>query len=560
MFCGKCGNENVEGVKFCVKCGADISRLTPPPRDSGGDSLDGQGTGLASDWENEEFTVGSIFANRYEILTPGLRGGMGCVYKCRDTKLNETVALKLIHPRLIKSAQAISRFRQEVSISRRLQHTGIVKVYNLEEYDGKEYFTMEWVEGKTLRQVIEERKRENRPFSLKEASRIMGQLCDALQSAHQETIHRDIKPENVLTIGSSSDMKVKLSDFGIAKMLSPSQFTSTSMQMGTPYYMAPEQKLDSANVDKRADIYALGVVLFELLTLENTIGLEMPSEINKSLPKEIDQVIKKAVVTKPQDRYGDAQELSDALKAVVTNIDNSELRRQEEEVGKEKEKIRQQEEEQRRKADDERKRIEEETTARQRAEENSRRLAEEQKRREQEEQQNREQAETQRKAEEERKKQEEINRQREKEQKNKGFNFGFLAIAIVIIGAFFYFLVCGKKQYVEQRPPEPQRLTMQDNKPKESTPVQHHSLTLSPSFDCKKATTYSERLICSDENLCRLDLQMASLFRKARKKITDREAFKNEQIYWLKNQRDVCTDVESMSKAYQMRIEQLSNY
>jgi serine/threonine protein kinase len=237
-----------------------------------------------------------------------------------------------------------------------------VRVYDLDAWDGKEFFTMEWVEGETLRVIIADRKKAERPFSLDEAYRIISQLSDALSHAHKLTIHRDIKPENIL-VTRDKDLKVKLSDFGIAKMLSPSQFTSTSVQMGTPYYMAPEQKVDAANVDKRADIYALGVVLFELLTLENTIGLDLPSEINKSLPKEIDNVIKKALATKPDDRYGDVKELSDALKKVVDRTSERAERDQkevEEQQKREEEKRLREAEERKQKEADQQKEQEEE--------------------------------------------------------------------------------------------------------------------------------------------------------------------------------------------------------
>ena len=355
MYCPQCRAELPDHAKFCIKCGYDFTRITTPPsKKHGQDSLDGMGTSFGGDIDDDSFKVGTLFANRYEVMTEGHKGGMGAVYKCKDTKLNEIVALKVIHPRLLSSSQALTRFRQEVSISRKLQHANIVRVFNLEESDGNEYFTMEWIEGPTLRDVITKRKRDNRPFSLDEANKIIGQLADALINAHKHTIHRDIKPENIL-VTDEKDFKVKLSDFGIAKMLSPSQFTSTSMQMGTPYYMAPEQKIDSGNIDKRADIYALGVVLFELLTLENTIGFELPSEINKDLPTTIDAIIKKAVATKPDDRYADAKDLSEALDRIAAVSKQfkekkilAESKRQEEEQQKKAEEQRKREEDQQR--------------------------------------------------------------------------------------------------------------------------------------------------------------------------------------------------------------------
>jgi serine/threonine protein kinase len=141
--------------------------------------------------------VGTLFAGRYEILSEGLRGGMGVVYKCKDSKLNTIKALKVIHPKLLSAEEAVQRFRQEVSISQKLQHKNIVRVYDLDEYNGIEFFTMEWVEGKSLRGLITERKKQNKLFTLGEAYKIISQISDALQHAHKYTIHRDVKPEKM---------------------------------------------------------------------------------------------------------------------------------------------------------------------------------------------------------------------------------------------------------------------------------------------------------------------------------------------------------------------------
>ena len=298
------------------------------------DTLDGSSTIYQPEIEADSFKVGSLFADRYEILSEGRKGGMGTVYKCKDTKLEEIVALKVIHPKLLSSTQAVSRFRQEVALSRKLQHPNIVRVYNLEEWQDKEYFTMEWVEGVTLREILNKRKKQNEPFTLIEAGNIISQLSDALHYAHAHMVHRDIKPENILVETDEdkdevqkdlTNIKIRLTDFGIAKMLSSSRFTMSSMQMGTPYYMAPEQKTDARVVDKRADIYASGVVLFELLTLENTIGLKLPTELNNELPKEIDNIIKKALEPSPRDRYEDINNLSDDVGMIVAVEDSPAL-------------------------------------------------------------------------------------------------------------------------------------------------------------------------------------------------------------------------------------------
>lgn len=281
------------------------------------DDLDVSGTQIGDGIRPQDLKPGSIYAGRYEILSEGFRGGMGVVYQCRDIKLQRQKALKIIHPDLLKSSNSLQRFRQEVAISQELQHEHIVRVYDLDEYQGQEFFTMEWVEGKNLRDLIVERKKEGRPFTLEEAYELLSQLNDALQYAHRYTVHRDIKPENILIKEDGEKQIIKLTDFGIAKMLTVSQFTTTSIQMGTPYYMAPEQKLDSGRVDRRADVYSVGVILFELLTLENTIGFDLPSEINRALPREIDEVIRQALATKPEKRYAEIKDFSQAFLRVV---------------------------------------------------------------------------------------------------------------------------------------------------------------------------------------------------------------------------------------------------
>jgi serine/threonine protein kinase len=387
MYCPQCRSELPDDAKYCIKCGYDFTKIkTPPERKSIQDSLDISGTIIQQESDIDRFRAGTIFANRYEILSDGLKGGMGTVFKCKDNKLNKTVALKVIHPRLLESKEALARFRQEVSISQELQHPNIVKVFNLEEWEGTEYFTMEWVDGVTLREIINQRKKDKRPFTIEEAYRIISQLSDALSYAHNYTIHRDIKPENIL-VANDSELKIKLTDFGIAKMLTSIGLTSISMQMGTPYYMAPEQKTDAAHVDKRADIYALGVVLFELLTLENTIGLEMPSEINSEVPKQIDNVIKKALSSKPEQRQSDTKEFSDALQKCLLEerqrVDE-EIRKAEEQRKKEEE-LRKQEETERIKKVEEQKRQEEE---KRRKEDDRKRQKEEKKKIEVEEQEN----------------------------------------------------------------------------------------------------------------------------------------------------------------------------
>lgn len=174
MFCPECKAELPDDAKFCIRCGYDFTRIKTPPPEQPSDLIGRLRTSprpeepIAPSESLEALSKGELFARRYRILSEGRRGGMGVVYKCEDQKLHRTVALKIIHPRLLSSEQAVKRFRQEVSISLELLHRNIVRVYNLDEYEGIEFFTMEWIEGKSLREILNERKKEGRTFTLAE--------------------------------------------------------------------------------------------------------------------------------------------------------------------------------------------------------------------------------------------------------------------------------------------------------------------------------------------------------------------------------------------------------
>lgn len=323
MYCPECGIELPDNSKFCVSCGHNLKKITTPPEEwsPSPDPFPDETYVKEPEPATQYLKEGSLFANQFEILSKGIPGGMGIVYKCRHTKLNKTIALKVIHPRLLESEQAIEKFRNEVAISQDLRDPKniIVTVYDIGEWQGKEYFTMEWIEGVTLREIIEVRKKEEMPFSIDEADKIISQLSEALQYAHNhrdKILHRDIKPENIM-VTDKTELSIKLTDFGIAKMLNQSGFQYISgKQTGTAYYMAPEQRSFTGEIDTRADIYSVGVVLFELLTLRNTIGFKLPSDLNKELPKEIDNILKRTLEEDPEDRYDDIEELSGELNKI----------------------------------------------------------------------------------------------------------------------------------------------------------------------------------------------------------------------------------------------------
>jgi len=204
-----------------------------------------------------------VLAGRYEILGLVGSGGMGTVYRARDTELDEIVALKLLRRDLLDQPGMPERFRQEVKLARRVTHRNVARTFDIGESDGEKFLTMELVDGEGLGTLIA---REG-ALPLDRVVTIADGICAGLQAAHAAgIIHRDLKPDNVLL---ARDGRVVLTDFGIARVLSDAgRAVTVGLALGTPAYMAPEQVEGAADLDARADIYALGAILYECMTGE----------------------------------------------------------------------------------------------------------------------------------------------------------------------------------------------------------------------------------------------------------------------------------------------------
>ncbi len=250
---------------------------------------------------------GVLLSGRFEVGPMLGQGGMGNVYAARDRLKDEGVAIKVLRQDLLFSDAAKDRFLAEAKVSCNLSHPNIVRVYDVGMSGDYYYFSMERLKGHTLRQRIEDYEASHRQFGMAEVTEIARQLIDALRYAHRYIVHRDLKPENIWL---AEDGTVKLMDFGIARAYSNSQLTQTGMTLGTAYYMAPEQRAASKDVDWRADQYALGVVLYELLSGTLPTGAVTALEtIRRDLPKRYARALMKAMAPKPADRFDSFDEL-----------------------------------------------------------------------------------------------------------------------------------------------------------------------------------------------------------------------------------------------------------
>jgi len=270
---------------------------------------------------------GVVFAGRYEIKEMLGAGGMGVVYRAIDRELGEPVAIKTLRPGVAADDATLERFKQEIRLARRITHRNVVRTYDLGEVNGTYYLTMEYVEGTSLKQLIQSRGKLPVPVTLT----IGKQLCRALEVAHEQgVIHRDIKPHNIVVEPNGF---LKVMDFGIARLAQAPQgtgLTEAGTALGTPDYMSPEQ-LMGEELDARSDLYAAGVVLYECLTgrvpfeADSVYALvakhleEAPADprgYHRDVPDQLAQLVLKAMAKQPADRFQSAVALHDALAAI----------------------------------------------------------------------------------------------------------------------------------------------------------------------------------------------------------------------------------------------------
>ncbi len=260
--------------------------------------------------------IGDVILDRFEIEEQIGQGGMGVVFRAKDRNRKGRVALKFLHPSLLRESLAIHLFKREAELAAKLNHPRICQVYDVQEVGGVHFLVMELLEGESLRSHLRTLGEKRERMNIDRAIGLIEQIAEALEHAHEWTYHLDLKPENVWLTPSG---EVRVMDFGISRLLRPGKEPAaresvTQLRLGTPYYTAPEQLASSSDVDQRADVYSLAVLTYELLTGDPPLNMALElKEVRLDLPVALSEVVKRGLAMKPEDRYPSVAGFAEAL-------------------------------------------------------------------------------------------------------------------------------------------------------------------------------------------------------------------------------------------------------
>ncbi|MEP7367705.1 MAG: protein kinase [Acidobacteriota bacterium] len=322
VACSKCGHLNPLSAVTCSACKhffPDNSAST-----AFGDAPTIQGDSVASSGADDSSNLapGTVLAERYQIIQTLGTGGMGSVFKVFDKRLTRVVALKTIHPQLAATPAMLKRFKQELLHAQKITHKNVVRIFDIGEDNGTHFITMDYIEGRTLKDVIVEKGK----FPPNEATAIIREVCKGLAAAHERgVIHRDLKPQNIMIEAGANEgeRKIVVMDFGIARSAESSGATQTGTLLGTPDYMSPEQAR-MEEVDARSDIFSLGLIFYELLTGKlafrgETIVESMfkrtkeraipPVELDRTIPKDANDIVIRCLEPEREKRYQTVREM-----------------------------------------------------------------------------------------------------------------------------------------------------------------------------------------------------------------------------------------------------------
>jgi serine/threonine protein kinase/tetratricopeptide (TPR) repeat protein len=319
MRCPQCLAENPENSRYCSDCGSQL--------------LDQSEQNTLSLTKTLRLPIqklprGSIFADRYQVIEELGNGGMGRVYRVLDTNVDEEIALKLIRPDIAADKKTVGRFRKELALTRQIPHRNVCRMIDFGEVDGSCYITMEYVPGEDLKSFI----RRSGKLTVAKTISVAKQVCEGLEEAHRlGVIHRDLKSNNIMI---DRDGNARIMDFGLARSMKKKGTTRSGVMLGTPDYMAPEQ-VETADVDQRADVYSLGVIMYEMLTgkvpfdgdTPVTVAMKHrkeappdPNKFNPGIPGNLKRVVLRCLEKEKEQRFQNAKEVYAALDKIEKDV------------------------------------------------------------------------------------------------------------------------------------------------------------------------------------------------------------------------------------------------
>lgn len=332
MLCPACGTRAAEGARFCAGCGAAVSSGQPAPAASASDETRLTGTPHApgrtvssgsgwlssgADIDHGRFAPGAIIGERYRIIGLLGRGGMGEVFRADDLRLGQAVALKFLPVSLERDPMRLAQFHNEVRTARQVSHANVCRVYDIGEADGQHFLTMEYVDGEDLSSLL----RRIGRLPEDKALQIARQICAGLHAAHERgVLHRDLKPANIML---DKEGRARITDFSLAAAAGAVE----DVRAGTPAYMAPEQ-LSGKEVTVRSDIYALGLVLYELFTgrraldaktvpelldMQQSSGIALPASVMATIDPVVERAIMRCLELDPANRPATAMAVAASL-------------------------------------------------------------------------------------------------------------------------------------------------------------------------------------------------------------------------------------------------------
>jgi eukaryotic-like serine/threonine-protein kinase len=341
--CPKCKSVYTGDARFCPKDGSMLVEVaggggqaasTPPPASGKGTAIRQVTPKPGPSVERASSLSNQVLDARYQVLRKLGEGGMSYVYEAKEISSSQSVAIKVLSPRLAADPKSLERLRREAGLAMRLDHPNVCKIYRLgHTEDGLVYLVMPYLKG----ELLSDREVRDGPMDLATGLRLLGEVCAGLHHAHElQIVHRDLKPENIMLVpdDNGSDTAVVM-DFGLAKERradpAVAKLTETGIILGTPEFMSPEQ-IRGKQLDARSDIYALGIVAFEMFTgklpfqgrnaqemmLARLRGTPIPlRQLRPDLPAKLEKTLARSLETNPEDRFGTSLEFGEALKGSV---------------------------------------------------------------------------------------------------------------------------------------------------------------------------------------------------------------------------------------------------